>query len=131
MTCLSNVWSRSKIFEIKAFWTCSLVPALRPRLACSNVRHSPSKGPVNEMSWTCRRDEWAKRPGQFEAARSLGRYLQTQTQGHHTIDRILGERRSDRKLQTTFLETTRKGHRQSDQYRGCFKSNSRETSETV
>ena len=52
-----------------------------------------------------------------------------QSQGHHTIDRLGGERRRKRKRSTIFLERTRKGHRQSDQHWNCFKGNTGETPE--
>ena len=64
-----------------------------------------------------------------EVLRSLRHYLRAQSQGHHDIDRLEGERPGKRKRQTIFLERTREGHRQSDEHWDRFKGNVREISE--
>ena len=49
--------------------------------------------------------------------RSLRHYLRAQSQGHHTTPSIAGREEAQRKRKswTTFLERTRKGHRQGDE----------------
>ena len=66
--------------------------------------------------------------GRSEVLRSLRYYLQSQSQGHHAIDRPEGrgvERGSARR--SSLKE--REGHRQSDEHWNCFKGNVGETSE--
>ena len=76
--------------------------------------------------------DWqAEQPSQVvsEMLRSLRHYLQAQSQGHHTIDRLEErgvERGSARRF---FLERTREGHRQSDEHWNRFKDNAGENSE--
>ena len=50
--------------------------------------------------------------------------MQAQSQEHHSIDCLLGERHRERGhvYLTVFRERTRKGHRQSEQYWNCSKA---------
>ena len=48
----------------------------------------------------------------------------------HSFIHSSGERRGKRKREKIFLERTREGHRQSDEYWICFKGNVGENSET-
>jgi len=53
--------------------------------------------------------------GRSVVLRSLRYYLQAQSQGHHTSNR-LKERGVERKRETIFLERTREDHGQSDEH---------------
>ena len=61
--------------------------------------------------------------GRSEVLRSLRHYLLSQSQGHHTIDRLeeRGVESKEEALDYTFLERTREGHRQSDEHWNRFK----------
>ena len=72
----------------------------KPRLECVNARHPPSKILVDVLPWTGRkRRKWLSRQTGRQSnhhkylvfrkmMRSLKHYLRTQSQGHHTIDRL-------------------------------------------
>ena len=67
--------------------------------------------------------------GRSEALMSLRHYLQVQSQGRHTIDR-LEERGVERgSARRSSLKGRDEGHRQSDEHSNCFKGNVGETSE--
>ena len=68
--------------------------------------------------------------GRSKVLRSLRHYLATGTKPRTSQHQSPGgERRGKRKRSTTFLEMTRKGHRQSGEHRKCFEGNAVETSD--
>ena len=114
----------------------------KPRLACVNVRHSPSKSAVGVPPWTCRSE------GKWPSRETVGRGMVHKwlaslniwcwgawdiTRGHHTNAGMLraSHHRRDR-LEERFVERgsawrfflkEREGHRQSDEHWNCFKGN--------
>ena len=95
-------------------WPCYIKWNGKSRLARDNIRHPCSKFPTDLLPWTWCGEQSNRRS---EVLRSLRHYYA----GSKPRTSPGGERRRKRMRSTTFLERTRKGHRQSDQRWNCFK----------